>query len=109
MDGHYRASPGTMAQRVDSPPQGSQSPGCSQSLALTWGSLKAHMHTEPAVSSHGVLLIIVLTVPTGVSTNLPLSLPQPDLSEWRARSYRVTAHSGSLAPLAVSGGTYFLC
>lgn len=67
------------------------------------------MHAEPAVFSHGVLLIIVLTVPTPVSTNLPHSLPGPDLSEWRARSYRVTAHRGSPAPLAVSGGTYFLC
>lgn len=73
------------------------------------GSLKAHMHAEPAVSSHGVQLIIVLTVSMHVSTNLPYSLPEPDLSEWRARSYRVTAHSGSPAPLAVSGGTYFLC
>lgn len=71
MDRHYRAVP------VGCGWVGGQSPsaGSSQSAAPDWGSPGARAHTEPAVSSRGVLLMFALTVPTPVSTNLPHSLP----------------------------------
>ena len=70
--GSAEPSLGGVARWVNNP-QSSLLPESSPDL----GSPGAHVHAEPAVFGHGVLLIIVLTVPRPVSTNL---LPGPDLS-----------------------------